>query len=285
MRCIYCGTLWSGMAHRAHIFPASIFGEHEYLHLERGEICPRCNNRTAKLESDFKQSLGLLHLIYGASLNRRGEPSRIERRGLLAVKDPRDPWILLNTSTRPLRARDHTIVPPAKNGEDFVFTDPVRKSDGVHMTIRQRMPIDKKFRRVLAKIAFETLAFERGAGFCCQERFDGLRNFVMKGKGHRAFAMPRELATETAESGRWETGVGVTILQMAAPGDLVALLGVGVPFTVDLSPDGQALKEAFETLAKEIQDRFVLFGVAKHETPAPILEFHGEETAREQNNS
>ena len=278
MPCIYCGTPWSGSRHRAHIFPVAIFGEHEYLHLEKGEVCARCNNRTAKLESDFKHSLGMLQVLHGAVLNRRGEPSRIERPGLVAVKDPADPWLFLNTSAKPGRGRDHTIVPPMRFDKEFVVSEPVRTSDGVRLTITQQMPITKKFRRVLAKIAFETLAFERGADLCCQARFNTLRDFIMKGKGHRAVVMPTKLSA--GADGQWQLGRGIRILQLEPPGDLLALVGVDVPFAVDLSPDGRALGRVFETLPASAKSGFVLFGLPRQETPVPVLEFPGQEVRK-----
>jgi hypothetical protein len=182
MPCIYCLKSMEGRSPRAHIFSESIFGDHDELVLSNGEVCGTCNNRLAKLESQFKDCLGLIPMLVGAGVNKRGRPATINAPGLGGTRDPRDPRISINLGKRTWTSSDGRHVRPAiKSGETVEFTPTGQGPDGYRFRLRHGIRVDAVFVRVLAKIAFETICVHRGADYCADVRWHRVRSFILHG--------------------------------------------------------------------------------------------------------
>ena len=251
-RCIYCLQGHEEPFDKAHVFPESVFGDHEYLFLSKGEVCHSCNNVLSRLEKKFQSNLSVLPLMVGPGFNKKGKPTTIDAAGLRATRDPRDPRIVINLGTTPYRATDGQLVRPAKKPEGLEVIHQGQDEAGHHFQITHsfRLVI---IARMLAKIAFETLCFEQGPVYCCDPRWDKVRAFILKGVGPRTCAVPKEWSIRVGPDGTLNLPKGIRLAgiddpEVGAEADhyWIAFIGIGAPFAIDLSPENVVLARFFE---------------------------------------
>jgi hypothetical protein len=249
--CIYCLRDHEGPFDKAHIFPESVFGDHEYLFLREGEVCRSCNNRLSRLEKKFQANMGLIPLMIGPGVNKKGKPTTIDAPGLRATRDPRDPRIFLNLGATPVRVRDGQAVRPIKRPESIEVIDEGQSEAGYRIRIRHsfRLVI---IARVLATIGFETLCLEVGSDYCRDPRWDRIRTFIMEGEGPRTCAVPKDWSKSAAD-GVHRLPAGIELVQVDDPERgveaehyWIAVVSMGAPFMIDLSPGNVVLARFFE---------------------------------------
>jgi len=259
--CIYCLKSTEGRSPRAHIFPESIFGDHEDLVLTNGEVCARCNNSFAKLESQFKDRLGLIAVMVGTGKNKRGRPTTINAPGLSGTLDPGIPRIWINIGKQPWKPSDGRVVRPAvKPGERIEVAHLGPSPEGYRLNLDFEMRVDAVFVRVLLKIAFETVCFHRGSDYCADPRWHRVRAFIRRAEGHRTYFMPKTLTMPAGPSGGVVVPVGISLLPVGvrAGGDRVeewlAAIRVGPSFLIDVSTGNYVLPHVLSALPREVQD-------------------------------
>jgi hypothetical protein len=259
--CIYCLRSTEGRSPRAHIFSESIFGDGEELVLANGEVCGACNNRLAKLESQFKEHLGLIPLMLGPGVNKRGRPTTINAPGLSGTRDPRDPRISVNLGKQPWTSSDGRHVRPAlKSGEKVEFEPTGQGPDGYRFRLRHEMRVDAVFIRILAKIGFETICLHRGAYYCADVRWHRVRSFILHGEGDRTYFMPNSLTMPVRPDGGVSVPVGITLVpvEVRRSGkrmeEWLAAIRVGPSFIIDVSTENDVLPDLLETMPVEVRE-------------------------------
>jgi len=251
-RCIYCLQSHDEPFDKAHIFPESTFGDHEYLFLNNGEVCSSCNNRLSRLEQKFQVSLGLLGLFVGTGVSKKGKPTTVNAPGLRWTANPGDPRVTINTGSVPLRGTDGTVVKPAKRPESISVVYKGQSDEGHEFSIAHGFRFDT-IARMLAKIGFETLCYEEGPEYCCDNRWKNVRAFILKGLGPRSFAVPIEWSIALPSDGPPRLPKGIRLVHIDDPERgaeakhyIMGSIGIGAPFMVDLSPDNVVLARFFE---------------------------------------
>ncbi|HTK30720.1 MAG TPA: hypothetical protein VL332_02065 [Candidatus Saccharimonadaceae bacterium] len=261
MPCIYCLKSTEERCPRAHIFPESIFGDHDELVLANRQVCGACNNGFAHLESKFKDRLGFIPMMVGMGKNKRGRPTTINAPGMRGTRDPRNPLISLNLGKRPWITAEGVHVRPAVNlGERITFSHGERGPGGYRFRFVQEMRVDDVLIRILTKIAFETVCLLRGAEYCADLRWHRLRAFILRSEGKRAYFMPKTLSMPTAANGGVSVPVGISLLPVRVRTDRdwmeewLAAVRVGPSFLLDISPENLVLPTLLEAMPTQARD-------------------------------
>ncbi len=265
MPCIYCLKSKDGKQPRAHIFPESIFGDHDELVLSNGEVCGDCNKRIGKLESQFKDRLGLIPMLVGPGVNKRGRPVTVDVPGIKATVDPRNPLISVNTGKQPaMFASGVRVRPGIKKGERVAFVDKGQRADGMYeFSLRQELRFDEPVVRVLAKIAFETICIHRGPDYCADSRWHRVRSFILRGEGKRVWAMPSEIQVSLGEDRGIPAGIRLVPVEVGSGAarleEWIAIITIrGIPLTVDMSPECLLLPALVSGLPPDQRERVLI---------------------------
>ena len=260
MPCIYCLLTKAGQPKaKAHIFPESIFGDHEELFLTEEAVCLDCNQGFSHAESAFKDSLGMIPLMVGPGRNKKGRPTKVNVPGINAVRDPRDPRVSINLGRQPWITSDGRHVRPAlKKGERIEFTRQGQRPDGLHtFRITQQMRLNYPLVRILTKIGFETICLHRGSDYCADPRWHRIRGFIVRGEGRRVFAIRNETEMPVRPDGSVSIPVRVSLVPIEVQigrlwvEEWIALITIGMTFMLDMTLESLLLPALFDGPLRE----------------------------------
>jgi hypothetical protein len=270
MRCIYCLRTKDEPPTKEHVFPHSIFGDHDELVLAHGEVCADCNNRLGRLESAFKDRLGLIPLLVGPGRNKRGRPTSVNMPGIRATRDPRNPLISVNTGKLPaVFESGHRVMPALKPDERVEFEHRSHGPEGFRFSIKHGIKVDEVFVRVLTNIAFETVSLHRGADYCADLRWHRVRAFILRSEGERTYAMPKEINLGPSPDG-WvhpQVGVSISSVKHDAGEEWLAGVKVGPAFLVDLSAGNWLLADFVRSAPAEYREWLIVKTCSGKRTP------------------
>ncbi|HJP17524.1 MAG TPA: hypothetical protein QF468_02590 [Nitrospinota bacterium] len=258
MRCIYCQKEQKGKPHVAHIFPEGLLGASQLI-LKDGQVCLQCNNWTSTLETFLIKEIGFLGFLTGTGITKRGKPKRIDQLGIAGSRDKQNPWIFINQSSRVIAAPDGTRVSPDKLGK-IKMTKPEDIGNGyVSFKVKQKFRTNKQFCRAITKIAFEGICYFWGENKCNESRFDPIRDYVMKGTGARSFIVPKNLTFNAPANSSFMPKAQITVDKNSNNHNPVVIVQLGFPFVVDLSEEGNFLRNISMILPSEVQNQWTIF--------------------------
>lgn len=241
--CIFCRSVTKNEPVE-HIAPEGLIGEPFFdvmycsiaapprkLLLDNDEVCRPCNRCLGKLDSYLIDQCGFLRILWNRTGTKSGRSATAQRPGMFAYRSAHGPQLVLNSTRRPMMTpAGHKATPSSSHPLAVSVTGfDVRGSIGA-VSFVQPMRLNKKFMRAIHKIAFELLCFQKGPALVLEDQFDGLRQYILKGKGNRSVIM-----TTTAAVGQWETPSFSLENREELPG-WVATIRLGSTFFVDLTP-------------------------------------------------
>jgi hypothetical protein len=207
-----------------------VLAGHTRLTLEKDEVCGRCNGRVGELDRYLIEQYGFMRTVWNRIGTKSGRPATAARPGMHAVHRIGGPEIVLNSGRRPIITAEGFTVPPAGTHPLAVRLQKVETTGRIgHVVFQHPMRINKRFLRAIHKIAFELLCLQKGAAFVLTSDFDPMREYILRGKGHRLVALT------TSPVGTWEIPSFGLQSQPHWPGWL-ATIRLGPTFYVDLTP-------------------------------------------------
>lgn len=214
-RCICCLTRDRDFGSEEHVIPEAFGNDELVLH---DAVCQTCNNELSKFDQflvDF-EPLALLR-VQNVPLTKKG---KFPRAGF------RD-FVLEKAEPRLLRFTSRT------NKDVFVKEDLPDGSFRLSLSMTSRIPIDFiRLARSLFKIGLGLVAYDRGVGYACENRFDPARGFI---RGDRMMPnhllMSRNVRPDPSISTVWHSSDADTIV-------VLEMFGVGFSFNLEPSSFG-----------------------------------------------
>jgi hypothetical protein len=149
--------------------------------------------------------------------------------------------LALNNERHPVTTPEGLTIPPLRHGKKaLVRTERfVVHGDSATHFFSQQIRLDKRFVRALHKIGFELLCLRVGQTRLLDPRFDAMRSYVRDGRGSRTIGLTPNLWRGVTREFSWKPHYSTERVRGTL--DYVAVLSLGVPFFVDLSPDNSLL--------------------------------------------
>ncbi len=253
-----------------HIVPESLIGDLQFnfgdvrpkdarLVLSNDEVCERCNiDVTSRLDEHLQKQLAVVKPFLNRVGTKRGRSATTILPGYYARGGTTGPQLLFNATGAAINYREVSIPPSElqRKGVESSF-DP--EAAAIHL--RYSMKFTKRFLRGLHKIAFELLCKHKGADYVLHERFDGLREYVLRGKG------TRWIATQRGNIASPEMFVPKLRLEPFLNDDnWIAGINLGGWYVVDLCPESDAMRGLAHN--ENAKARWLLFP-GKIQVPAP----------------
>jgi hypothetical protein len=241
--CIFCRAVTKDEPIE-HIAPEGLVGEPFFdvtyfsitapsrkLLLDSDEVCRPCNRCLGKLDSYLIDQCGFLRALWNQTGTKSGKPATAQRPGMFAYRGQNGPEVVLNSTSRPVITPGGHKAMPSKSHPLAVSVTGFNVGRGIgEVSFVQPMRLNKKVMRAIHKIAFELLCFQKGPALVLEDQFDGLREYILKGKGSRSV-----IITTAAAAGEWERPCFGLEYQDGWPGWL-ATIRLGPTFWVDLTP-------------------------------------------------
>lgn len=181
-KCIWCKQE-VGKQNLEHIIPEAI-GCPENFHLV-GCICERCNNNLGHLDQAVIDDFDMLAFMAGVP-RKKNRPPQVSSRGNLVAKHTNEgPTILINMENHPIQGKHGTHLGRFGNSKRNVKAEFEVDGPLAHIRFKTSIGENPKFVRGIYKIAFASLAYFIGANKTLDDKYDPIREFVLKGKGNR----------------------------------------------------------------------------------------------------
>ncbi len=190
MVCIFCKQDSSKSKSREHVIPESM-GCPENLFLERGIVCDDCNNgELSKLDEDLQECFSIQKLL-DIQKNKEGRPTKVKESNFYAENNNGDISIYLNVNNPPEKIKEGVVIKSLNKNNGIISNIKMQTSEEGKATISfsQNLNVHKQVKRALHKIAFEYYCLCKGVDSELDEKFDSVRNYIIRGIGERHVLM------------------------------------------------------------------------------------------------
>jgi len=261
--CILCRAPTSGEPEE-HIAPEGLIGDLEFvssdparpaaerLVLSEDEVCKKCNTKhTARLDEHLQKQLAFIKPFLNRLGTKRGRPATATLPGFYARGRSNGPQLVFNAADIAINQGENVIRP--SKGQAGAVTSSFDEGSAT-IRVSYSMKFTKTFIRALHKIAFELLCKHKGPDYVLHERFDGLRGYILRGKGDRWVAV---LRGDVAAPAMWQPGFQ---LHPDRNDNWIVEVKLGSVYRIDLSHDSDAIRRVAHN--EEAREQWQIFPVA-----------------------
>ena len=179
--CIWCGKIPARSVE--HILPESLGCPVGFI-LATG-VCQRCNNNNGKLDLALLKPFELIAVIKGIP-RKGGKPPTVDGFSTFSsTHGPDGPQLFFNREKDKVVTPTGKILGPSSKNDEITEFDVEHLGDGKgRLTINVELRFGRKAVRGLFKIALEMIAYYHGLDAVRGSKYDEVRAFIRKGKGH-----------------------------------------------------------------------------------------------------
>jgi HNH endonuclease len=235
-QCIFCLGTTGPFTSEEHVIPEAL-GNPDWV-LPKGYVCDTCNNgKLAKLDNALSSSpLFMYQRMLYLPYDKDGRlPEGRMGRLMWKRSSPTDLRMIAEPGTSPIKMEEEL----EDGWKRFSFSE----------SIGQKFD-ERVLARALCKIALELVAADFGAQYACQERYNAVRSFILKGGNFRNKLLLRTKFTPEAR-------IEMQYMQVAQ-GTVVALNLYGMHFLLNL--EEQPLLQLSDALVRSDFIAFSLYG-------------------------
>lgn len=245
-KCIWCLHPNQDAA-KEHIIPEALGCPQEFI-FKDGTVCQSCNNKLAYLDRAVIDDFDIFLFQAGVKRKHNKLPSIKSRGNLSAGYGPEGKFIAVNMGPGSvLDSLGNTLI-PFKEAERHINAKFETDGTTAKISYDVKFAMNKKFRRGIYKIAFNSLAFFLGRDKALLCEFNSIRDFVVKGRGDRVIFM--KPTNDKIFMNQFINQVWPPYVNACNFYSMVLRIGF-IEFVVDLSPN-QSITPVLMEKSKEI---------------------------------
>lgn len=239
--CIWCKQKSSNLSVE-HIIPEAL-GCPTGFEFTHGEVCTKCNTGLAHLDQAVIDDFDILTFIWGIPRKKGKSPIISNRGNLIGYSKLLEKCIQINMEKYPVMDANGKIIHPYGKSKRNIKANFINTGKQGKISFNTKIGENLKFTRGIIKIAFSSFAYFFSVSLALDNIFDGIRDFVIHGKGERKILLMNSIDSD------YKNQVQPPLKRLSDE-YLIQMRLACVEIIVDLSPNMSIMPELEKILLK-----------------------------------